>query len=120
MFSKNDLPLYMLMFFLSICFDLLPTTFNMKKRLRLQKAGFFPLYPMATLLKSLHFLILLYVSNIPLAFAQDENQFINKAESDTIASAFSIASAFCLFLHNFFFLKNISTEFSPLVGPSGL
>jgi hypothetical protein len=76
MFSKNDLPLYMLMFFLSIYFDLLPTTFNMKKRLRLQKEGFFPFYPMATLLRSLHFLILLYVSNIPLAFAQDENQFI--------------------------------------------
>jgi hypothetical protein len=66
----------MLVFFVSICFDLLPTTFNMKKRLRLQKAGFFPLYPMATFLRSLHFLILLYVSNIPLAFAQDENQFI--------------------------------------------
>jgi hypothetical protein len=31
---------------------------------------------MATFLRSLHFLILLYVSNIPLAFAQDENQFI--------------------------------------------
>jgi hypothetical protein len=31
---------------------------------------------MATFLRSLHFLILLYVSNISLAFAQDENQFI--------------------------------------------
>jgi len=31
---------------------------------------------MATFLRSLHFLILLYVSNIPLAFAQDENQFL--------------------------------------------
>jgi hypothetical protein len=31
---------------------------------------------MAMYLRSLHFLILLYVSNIPLAFAQDENQFI--------------------------------------------
>jgi serine/threonine protein kinase len=31
---------------------------------------------MATFLRSLHFLILFYVSNIPLSFAQDENQFI--------------------------------------------
>jgi hypothetical protein len=31
---------------------------------------------MATILRSLHFLIILYVSNIPLAFAQNENQFI--------------------------------------------
>jgi len=31
---------------------------------------------MAKFLRSLHCLILLYVSNIPLAFAQDENQFI--------------------------------------------
>ncbi|XP_062172845.1 L-type lectin-domain containing receptor kinase SIT2-like isoform X2 [Alnus glutinosa] len=31
---------------------------------------------MAMYLRSLHLLILLYVSNIPLAFAQDENQFI--------------------------------------------
>jgi serine/threonine protein kinase len=31
---------------------------------------------MAIVLRSLHFMILLYVSNIPLAFAQDENQFI--------------------------------------------
>nr|POE98057.1 putative l-type lectin-domain containing receptor kinase i.11 [Quercus suber] len=32
---------------------------------------------MATILVSLHFLIIFYVSNIPLAFAQNENQFIN-------------------------------------------
>nr|POE98059.1 putative l-type lectin-domain containing receptor kinase i.11 [Quercus suber] len=31
---------------------------------------------MATILVSLHFLIIFYVSNIPLAFAQNENQFI--------------------------------------------
>jgi hypothetical protein len=31
---------------------------------------------MATVLKSLHFLILLYVTNTPLALAQDEKQFI--------------------------------------------
>ncbi|KAK7844620.1 putative l-type lectin-domain containing receptor kinase i.11, partial [Quercus suber] len=36
----------------------------------------FQLFPMATILRSLHFLIILYVSNIPLAFAQNENQFI--------------------------------------------
>ncbi|KAM3739823.1 hypothetical protein ACB098_08G051400 [Castanea mollissima] len=36
----------------------------------------FQLFPMATIPRSLHFLIILYVSNIPLAFAQHENQFI--------------------------------------------
>ncbi|KAK7844618.1 putative l-type lectin-domain containing receptor kinase ii.2 [Quercus suber] len=36
----------------------------------------FQLFPMATILRSLHFLIILYVSNIPQAFAQNENQFI--------------------------------------------
>uniref|UniRef100_A0A7N2QXP6 non-specific serine/threonine protein kinase n=1 Tax=Quercus lobata TaxID=97700 RepID=A0A7N2QXP6_QUELO len=38
--------------------------------------GLFQLFPMATILVSLHFLIIFYVSNIPLAFAQNENQFI--------------------------------------------
>ena len=36
----------------------------------------FPLLPVTTILRSLHFLIILYVFNIPLAFAQNENQFI--------------------------------------------
>ncbi|KAB1225882.1 putative L-type lectin-domain containing receptor kinase I.6 [Morella rubra] len=31
---------------------------------------------MATVLRSLYFLIILYVSNIPLAFSQEENQFV--------------------------------------------
>ena len=38
--------------------------------------GLFQLFPMATILVSLHFQIIFYVSNIPLAFAQNENQFI--------------------------------------------
>ena len=41
-----------------------------------KKMGLFQLFPMATILVSLHFLIIFYVSNIPLAFAQNENQFI--------------------------------------------
>ncbi|XP_030965298.1 L-type lectin-domain containing receptor kinase IV.2-like [Quercus lobata] len=38
--------------------------------------GLFQLFPMATILVSLHFLIIFYISNIPLVFAQNENQFI--------------------------------------------
>ncbi|KAF5446874.1 hypothetical protein F2P56_032471 [Juglans regia] len=41
-----------------------------------QKGTIFPLFPMATVLRSLHLLMILYISSIPLNFAQDESQFI--------------------------------------------
>ena len=51
-------------------------TLNQAKTPLFRKMGLFQLFPMATILVSLHFLIIFYVSNIPLAFAQNENQFI--------------------------------------------
>ena len=51
-------------------------TLNQAKTPLFRKMGPFQLFPVATILVSLHFLIIFYVSNIPLAFAQNENQFI--------------------------------------------